>query len=266
MYANSPGALTLSATLHVTVVAAALLLGVWVHKHNEINPIVFELVDAEDLEIGDHFEMPGPPSPTPGVKYHRPKVKLPPMPMAPPAAAEPQPASGKSAPAASKSAPATSKPSPTAKGSTSYDQFSKQNAKELERNQKSSGRRSSSAPGLDASGIVKELQDSARGPKGNGGTGGTRAMMAARDAYWGRLSRALRAAHEMPESVDDLKTARVSFFIGADGSISAVRILKSSGSSAYDESVIEAFHRVRSIGAVPGGRTGTFEIDFKMVE
>jgi colicin import membrane protein len=70
----------------------------------------------------------------------------------------------------------------------------------------------------------------------------------------------------MPDSVTDLLVAKVSFHLGADGSISQVRIVKSSGSTEYDDSVIDAFQRVRSIGAVPGGKAGTYVFNFKMTE
>ena len=246
----------------------------WVQKATEINPMVFDLVNAEDIEIGDHFEMPGAPSKNPGVKFARPKVKRVKIPSAQEIAAaeakeekEAEKEAAKEAAKAAKDRP--SKNAPTLKNkATSYADFQKQNSKQLASNQKvRGGVKGSSAPGIDSKGIVDDLMKSAAGPRGDGGgTGGTKAMIVALDAYFGRLISALRAAHEMPDSVNDLLVAKVSFYLASDGSISAVVITKSSGDADYDQSVIEAFHKVRSIGAVPGAKSGKYEINFKMTE
>jgi len=258
MRANSPGAFSLSVTVHAVVVGIAVVLTFLVARHNEIRPLDFELVDDKDIEIGDHFEMPGAPSANPGVKFRKSKVKLLPIP-------KPQPAeSAETAPAN----PGSNAKTPPKHATTSYEQFRKQNQKQLEQNQKpSTGRRSTTAPGIDAKGIMDDLQKYAKGPRGDGGgTGGSRLMIAALDAYWTRLIRALKAAYDQPDNVSELLTARVSFFLAPDGSITAVRIIKSSGDPSYDESVLAAFREVRSIGAVPGGKSGTFEINFKMTD
>ena len=266
MRASSPGAIALSATLHAAVIGLVVAASMWVQKATQINPMVFDLVNAEDIEIGDHFEMPGAPSKNPGVKFAKPKVKRVPIPSAAQIAAAEAKAEkeaaklGKDAP--SKNAPAKSKTS-------SYADFQKQNSKQLEKNKtvRSGGAKGASAPGIDAKGIVDDLMKSAAGPRGDGGgTGGTKVMIAALDAYFGRLISALRAAHEMPDSVNDLLIAKVSFFLAVDGSITAVRVTKSSGDADYDQSVLDAFRKVRSIGAVPGAKSGTYEINFKMTE
>ncbi|MBK8475347.1 MAG: TonB C-terminal domain-containing protein [Opitutaceae bacterium] len=84
--------------------------------------------------------------------------------------------------------------------------------------------------------------------------------------YFERLKTALQAAHEMPPGVDELYVSRVSFFLAADGMLSSVRVLNPSGNSEYDRSVVAAFAKVRSIGAVPGGQSGARTISFKMTE
>jgi colicin import membrane protein len=60
--------------------------------------------------------------------------------------------------------------------------------------------------------------------------------------------------------------ARVEFFVGADGSISRVRISRSSGSAEFDRSVLEAFSRTRTIGARPDKKGEAVELEFKMRE
>ena len=266
MRASSPGAIAFSATFHAVVIGVIVAVSLWVQKATEINPMVFDLVNAEDIEIGDHFEMPGPPSKNPGVKFARPKVKKVAIPTAAQIAAA-EVAEAKEAAKAAKSAPG--KDTPLKNKTSSYADFQKQNSKQLAANQKvrAGGAKGAAAPGIDAKGIVEDLMKSAAGPRGDGGgTGGSKVMIAALDAYFGRLISALRAAHEMPDSVNDLLVAKVSFYLAVDGSISAVVITKSSGDAEYDQSVIDAFRKVRSIGAVPGAKSGTYTINFKMTE
>lgn len=84
--------------------------------------------------------------------------------------------------------------------------------------------------------------------------------------YFDRLMAALRVAHEMPDGVDTLYIARISFFLAADGTLSAVRVVNPSGNADYDRSVLAAFAKVRSIGSVPGGQNSVQEMNFQMVE
>ncbi len=270
MRASSPGAFVLSAAFHAVVIGAIIAFSFWVRRATEINPAMFDLVNPEDIEIGDHFEMPGAPSKNPGVKdtgvkFNRPKVKKVKIPTAQEIAAAEAKAAAQAA-KETKSTP-TSTTASTRNKTTSYADFQKKNTKQLAANQKVRSASGKPAPGIDAKGIVDDLMESAAGPRGDGGgTGGSKVMIAALDAYFSRLITALRAAHEMPDSVTDLLVAKVSFYLAADGSISAVKIVKSSGSTDYDDSVIDAFHKVRSIGAVPGAKSGTYVINFKMME
>ncbi len=271
MRASSPGAFVLSAAFHAVVIGAIVIFSLWVRRATEINPWVADLVNPEDIEIGDHFEMPGAPSKNPGVKdsgvkFNRPKVKRVKIPTAKEIAAAEAKAAAQAA-KDTKSTP-TSTTAASRNKTTSYADFQKKNSKQLAANQKTrSAGGGKPAPGIDAKGIVDDLMESAAGPRGDGGgTGGSKVMIAALDAYFSRLISALRAAHEMPDSVNDLLVAKVSFYLAADGSISAVKIVKSSGSTDYDDSVIDAFRKVRSIGAVPGAKSGTYVINFKMTE
>ncbi len=257
MRANSPGALFWSTTLHAGVVALVLVFTFWLHRATEIRPLDFDLVDLEQLEFGEKTELPGPPDKAPSVGFAKPAVK--PVPIPKPPKADPAPPPKPAKKPEPKTPPKDTKPSK--KKTTSYEDFRKQNTKQLQANQKVRNTpRNAPAPGIDAKGIVGDLMKAASG------NNASKATIAALDAYFARLISALRAAHEMPDSVSDLLVAKVSFHLAADGSISRVRIVKTSGSGEYDESVVDAFARVRSIGAVPGGKSGTYEINFKMTE
>ena len=273
MRASSPGAFALSAAFHAVVIGAFVAVSLWVQKATQINPQIFDLVNPDDIEIGAHFEMPGAPSKNPGVKenavrFKKSKVKAVKIPTAAEIAAAEAKAAAEVA-KATKSAPTTTTAS-TRNKTSSYAEFQQKNAKQLAANQKvqgAAGAKGKAAPGIDSKSIVDDLMEAAAGPRGDGGgTGGSKVMIAALDAYFNRLISALRAAHEMPDSVDDLLIAKVEFFLATDGSISRVKVVKSSGNREYDDSVIDAFHKVRSIGAVPGAKSGTYQIDFKMTE
>lgn len=266
MRASSPGSFALSATFHAAVVGLIFVLSLWVQKATQVTPQLFDLVNPEDIEIGDHFEMPGAPSENPGVKFAKPKTRRAKIPSAKEIAAAQAKAEREVAKQASRSEPDKAKPR---NKTTSYAEFQKKNSKQLAANQKvrTGSAKRTAAPGIDAQGLADDLMKSAAGPRGDGGgTGGSKVMIPALSAYFDRLISALRAAHEMPDSVDSLLMAKVSFYLAADGSISRVKITETSGSPDFDASVVEAFRKVRSVGAVPGGKSGTYVVPFRMSE
>jgi len=84
------------------------------------------------------------------------------------------------------------------------------------------------------------------------------------NTYISLLIQELKRAHEAPPGVSDRLEARVTFDITASGAILNPRISKSSGDKAFDESVLEAFLRMRSIGPTPNRRADTWTVTFKM--
>ena len=94
---------------------------------------------------------------------------------------------------------------------------------------------------------------------GQGGTALTAAQHSALEYYTSRLVQALRQNHEKPPGLSDLLTASVGCLIG-------VHVERSSGNAAFDQSCIEAFARVGSIGPTPDGKSGTWTILFHMVD
>lgn len=82
-------------------------------------------------------------------------------------------------------------------------------------------------------------------------------------SYWERLVAQLRTVHEKPAGLDDGLQARVEFTLRADGTVSDVRILKSSGNDVFDASVVAAFRRLGGLGVPPAGSTGTQQITFR---
>ena len=54
--------------------------------------------------------------------------------------------------------------------------------------------------------------------------------------------------------------------MAADGTLSGARIKRSSGSDEFDQAVLEAIARVRSIGPRPDGKSEVVKLDFRMRE
>jgi colicin import membrane protein len=107
-------------------------------------------------------------------------------------------------------------------------------------------------------------------PKNTKGGAGGKALTAEdgtlMERYFSLLKARLKENHEKPSGLSDALMARVEFYVGTDGSISRVRISKSSGSEDFDRSVREAFARTKSIGARPDKKGETVELEFRMRE
>jgi colicin import membrane protein len=98
-----------------------------------------------------------------------------------------------------------------------------------------------------------------------GGAGGkalSREEASVMEGYFSYLKQKLEQAHEPPVGVSDKLSVRVEFMLAVDGSISQVRVVRSSGNKDFDQSVLEAFKRVRSIGTRPDGRSEPITLEF----
>jgi colicin import membrane protein len=88
-------------------------------------------------------------------------------------------------------------------------------------------------------------------PGGAGGKAMSREEASLLDAYFSLLKARVHENFEAPSDVNDKLVVRISFFVSADGSISRVHVVHSSGSAAFDEAVLAAFRRTHSIGPRP---------------
>lgn len=255
MRANSPDAWILSAAFHAAVIAIVAAFTWWLHRAPEIHPFVFEIVDYS----GETVAPAGENVPSQNIKFSKPKVQ--PVKLPEPAPVKPVPVERTPV----KPAPTPVKPAPKApaKSTMSYEEFQKQQAKVLERNANPPPRQVK-VPRIDSKAITSELQQYARAGVKEGSMSAAQAT--ALDAYIARLITALRMAHEKPDGLSDLLKAKVSFYVAQDGTLSAVRIVNSSGDAEFDRSVTAAFRKVRSIGPVPGGKGYTWELTFRMLE
>jgi colicin import membrane protein len=154
------------------------------------------------------------------------------------------------------------------RAATSYAEFQKQQGnKGAKSATPSSGGGGSPGPRVDASGIRKGVTG-ANGANREGAGGKALAADggASLDRYFSMLIERLRSNHEKPGGLSDLLSAEVEFTVAANGAITGVRITRSSGNSDFDQSVLETFARVRSVGPRPDGKTDVRSLTFRMKE
>ncbi len=132
--------------------------------------------------------------------------------------------------------------------------------------QRSSTKSTSPGPRLDPNAIRRGMENATGAGPGAGGPAlSAAAEGAAMERYFSMLRSRLRENHEKPGGLSDLLNAEVQFTLGADGSISGVRIVRSSGNADFDQSVTEAFARVR-MPARPDGKSDSIRLVFRMKE
>jgi colicin import membrane protein len=265
MSAQSPGAYGLSALLHAAVVALVLFFSYASTALVKDTPRVFELVAG----AGDNYgarEAPALGSPG-GVKLQAapvPRPQAPPVPKVPKEEASPI----QSAPEA--------KPAKPAKPVDLVAQLNRtMMRKELnlerkyEKEKEAEEKREAAAAKvahIDAEGIKEGVLGGSKENK-TGGAGGralTREEGSLLEAYFALLKARIKENHVPPEGVSDRLSARVEFFVAADGSISSVRIVSPSGNFDFDRSVIEAVEHTRSIGPRPDARSESVTMAIKM--
>jgi len=85
----------------------------------------------------------------------------------------------------------------------------------------------------------------------------------AMEAYFGDWLARLREAHRKPAGLSDLLSAEVEVLLAADGTVSGLRLVRSSTNDEFDRSVLDAFSRVRMPGR-PDKKTDRVRITFRM--
>jgi colicin import membrane protein len=113
-----------------------------------------------------------------------------------------------------------------------------------------------------AGGVVGGSHNNKTG--GAGGKALTREQGEILDAYFALLKARIKENHIPPADVSDKLKVTVSFYLSADGSIGRVHVVQSSGSPAFDQSVLEAFARTHSIGPRPDNHGEVVKLEFQM--
>ena len=257
----------LSLLLHGAAVAAIFALAFAVQQRKPPPVMVFDLVAGPGNDLGATAAPAlGSPDGDFKVKVHEPPGRVPVIPVAPEEPAPPAPTRAETRAAAAEKARAAEKPATPAEARMTYEQYVKKYG--VPRSSKAGTSRSPrpiAVPRINGRGIAEGVEGgSPDSTRGAGGTAMTSAMHSELDAYVSRLVAALRQNHEKPPGLSDLLAADVEFFIAADGSLSHIRIARSSGNAAFDASCIEAFRRVGSVGPKPDGKSATWVLTFRM--
>jgi colicin import membrane protein len=278
MTSRYPGAYGLSALLHGGVIALVLFFSYAATSVVKDEPKILELVAGS----GDNYaatEAPALGSPG-GVKLQATPVARapsPPQPKALPApiqdAPEPVPTAAKPA-AAKPTKTVTPKPVDLVASLKKAEErrekrmeakYEKQREAELKK-EAAAAKADAKVAHIDAEGIREGVLGGSAANK-TGGAGGnalTREEGSELEAYFQMLTNRVRENAVPIEGVSDTLEARVEFMLAADGSISHVRILKSSGNAEFDNSALEAVAQTRSIGPRPDGRSDTRTMLYKL--
>lgn len=283
MHAKSPSSILVSLTIHAFVAALIFVSTVYVAQRDK-PPVIFELV-AGPPTARDALEAPAAGNTEKPVKLDVPKVEAPPQKVEPP----PAETSPTNEPEVKEDTPPTKtvstkappvKPPPPKAATTdmsiakemkrsarvSYQEYLKKHPPPKPSAGTPTQKTAANVPRIDAQGIQGGVHGGSTANRrgGGGGKAMTREEQNEFNTYISFLLSALKEAHEPPPGVNDTMEAKVTFDITANGSILNPRISKSSGDRAFDDSVIEAFRRVKSIGPTPDGKADTWTVTFRM--
>jgi colicin import membrane protein len=262
MSAQSPGAYGLSALLHGSVVALILFFSYASRGLVRDTPKVFELVAG----AGDNYAATAAPAlggpggvklqPTPAAR-----APAPPVPKAPVKEASPIQSAPEAKPAKPIDLVAQLKRVEMRRELNLERKYEKE--KEAEEKRQAAAAK---VAHIDAEGIKEGVLGGST-ENTTGGAGGkalTREEGSLLEAYFALLKARIKENHVPPEGVSDRLSARIEFFVAADGSVSSVRIVSPSGNSDFDRSVIDAVEHTRSIGPRPDGRSESVTMTIKM--
>ncbi len=276
MQANSPGAVFLSVTFHGLIIALILLSAYLLRQQVPETPKIFELVagagnnyaatEAPAPSATDKIKFDLPEAPAPALKPPPPVSKPEPQISKPPPVITPDPepvlAPPKNVIPAEKPKPVVTKVEPKPK-QMSLAEFQKLHGKPKTASTKPRKPRTIKVRSIDANSFANV---SSKALTGAGGKALTREEGRLLDGYIALLLQRLRAAHQKPPGLSDLLKAEVRFNIAADGVLSSVKIVRSSGSAEFDQSVLRAFAKVRTIGAPPNRKSDVWTVTFRMRE
>jgi colicin import membrane protein len=255
-----PGAYLFSALLHGAVAVLVLFFAYAANRMTDEAPKVFDLVAG----AGNNYAATAAPalgSPNP-IKVAQSVTPEPAPIQAAPAAAAPAPAKPVDLVKSLERAEARRERNLEAKFKKQQEAEAKKEAQaELQRQKEAKSVRHIDAAGI-REGVIGGSAENRDG--GAGGKALTREQGDELDAYFALLKNRITENAEPLEGVSDTLQARVEFFIAADGSISHVRILASSGNHEFDRSAIGAVERTPPIGPRPDGKSDTRTLLYRL--
>lgn len=269
MQERAPTAFFFSMLLHGTVVALIAALAFFVQHQTRPPMQVFELVAGPPTDpTATEAPALGRPEGTVEVKVNQPVTPRAPVvaETAPPAPPKPAAIEKPSATARTEVKTTVHAPSHREIQRMTYKEYVKRYGLPVKPSASpGGGAQARPAPKIDVRGIAEGvIGGSSRSKGGGGGHALTAAQRSELEAYIARLVLALRQNHQKPPGLSDLLAADIEFFIAADGTISRVRVAKSSGNADFDQSCVDAFRQVGSVGPKPDGKSDTWVLTFRM--
>jgi TonB family protein len=269
MRPNSSSAFLTSLILHGFVAALIFCTTIYM-AHSEKVPVIFELVQGPGA---DPTALAAPAAGNTAMKVTVPKVELPPDKVEP--QVQESPSVPETAPPKAETAPPKAVTSPKVKSDTSIAKQMNQSARMSYKDylkkhptpkpSVASATRAANVPKVDVQGVLGGAKGgSTTSTRGSGGKALTREEADELSTYISFLIQELKRAHEPPSGVSDQLETKVTFDITASGAILNPRITKTSGNREFDDSVLDAFRRMRSIGPTPNHRPDTWTVTFKM--
>jgi colicin import membrane protein len=288
--------------IHGAIAAVLLLTAYFFQDARKKNDGIFEVVAGEgDNWAATEAPAPGQPdapaapdtltfTPTPATPAPATVPETPPEPVqaqSPVSPATTTPPNALVVPTAKATKPATKKndarqtPKQSASQTMSIDEFNKRygaknkNAPSGKALVKTAASTSAAPPGKAVAaqqitspgkGLLAGVAGGTGSAPGAGGDALTAAERDQMDAYFATLAERLKQALEKPEGMSMALVTRVEYYVGADGTIGAVKIIRSSGNRAFDDAVLKAFRSVRPIGPRPDGRGGAKIANLRMKE
>jgi len=144
----------------------------------------------------------------------------------------------------------------------------KKEAREEALERKAAQANAARAERIDAEGIREGVVGGSTENK-TGGAGGkalSREEGELLDGYFALLKARIKENYQGSGDASDRLAAKLEFFVAANGNLSGVRIVRSSGNADFDQSVLEAFRRTTSIGPRPDGKGETVTMEFDLRE
>ena len=261
MSPRSPGAYAISALIHGAVALIVLFLSFAAESVVQDKPKIFELVAG----AGDNYAARV--APALGVPKTAMAAPVQPAAMEAVPSAPPKPAKAPDLVADLKRTEARREARLEARYKKQQEEERKKEAEE-ERLRKLAEAKAAKVAHIDAEGIREGVIGGSTENK-TGGAGGkalTREEGSELDAYFSFLKARIKENHVPPEGVSDTLESRVEFLLTSNGSISDVKIVRPSGNSEFDRSVVEACQRTHSVGPRPDGKSEIVQMTFKMRE
>jgi TonB family protein len=280
MQQSSKRAFVLASVVHLGFALLVLLLTLWRPPERETKPVVFELVaapasvapavpQAEVVPVSFNIDLP-PPPPPPVVRPRPPEpTPPPPPPPTPPRVETPRPAPPPPPPLKPEPRPTPPPPPPPPpQERVTIDQFRQTNpARPQPQPPRPTPAPTQPVPRIDTTQITRELNAAITSSQQQAQVNqASSADQAALSSYFDRIKAAVRGAWAKPHGLHDQLKVEVRFDVSATGVISNVAVARSSGNSIFDQSVLEAFSRVGSVGPSPDRRPYSLRLDFRMTD